>query len=120
MALPIKENYIDATYKSRDSISSSSLKIVLPETISFPDNSAFYLDDVSTPNSWYTVEENVNDGLYLHVSPISPDEDGTGVAYNIVSISAGIHNDSEIAIELQTKIEAFVNNSLVCFLEFLY
>ena len=51
MALPIKKLYIDTKYKSRDSVSNSNFKINLPQSLTFPDNSVFYIDDVSIPHS---------------------------------------------------------------------
>ena len=113
MALPIKKIYIDTKYKSRDSVSNSNFKINLPQTLTFPDDTVFYIDDISIPHSWYTIEENINDKLYIYVSPITPDEDNTGVAYKIVNITPGIYNGSEIAVELQTKIEESINNSFL-------
>ena len=110
MALPIKKIYIDTKYKAHDSVSNSNFKIDLPQTVSFPENTVFYIDDVSIPHSWYTVEENINDKLYIMVSPTNPDIDNTGVAFKIVTISSGIYNGSEIAIEIQTKMEASINN----------
>ncbi len=65
MTLPIKK-YIDTRYKTVDSISSTNFKINLPQSLTFPDNSVFYIDDVSIPNAWYVVEENINDKLYIH------------------------------------------------------
>ena len=111
MALPIKKLYIDTKYKSRDSVSNSNFKINLPQSLTFPDNSVFYIDDVSIPHSWYTIEEKINDKLYVHVSPINPDPDNTGVAYKIVTISPGNYNGAELAAELQTKLEESINNS---------
>ena len=121
MALPIKKIYIDTKYKARDSVSNSNFKIDLPQTLMFGDNSVFYIDDVSIPHSWYTIEENINDKLYLQVSPTSPNIDGDGIAYKIVTIDPGIYNGSEIAIELQTKMEASINNGffLTCYLAYI-
>jgi hypothetical protein len=55
MSLPIKKIYIDTKYKSADSISNSNFKIDLPHNLTFPENSVFYIDDVSIPHSWYVV-----------------------------------------------------------------
>ena len=110
MALPIKKIYVDTKYKSRDSISNSNFKVGLPITTSFPENSVFYIDDVSIPHSWYTIEQDINDKLYIYVSPSNPNIDGDGVAYKIITISSGIYNGSEIAIEIQTTMETSINN----------
>ena len=44
MALPIKKIYIDTKYKRRDSVSNSNFKTDLPTTLTFPDNSVFYIE----------------------------------------------------------------------------
>ena len=111
MALPIKKLYIDTKYKARDSVSNSNFKINLLQSLTFPDNSVFYIDDVSIPHSWYTIEENINDKLYIMVSPLNPDSNNTGVAYRIVTISPGNYNGAELAIELQTKMQSSINNT---------
>ena len=53
MALPIKKLYIDTKYKSRDSVSNSNFKINLPQSLTFAENTVFYIDDVSIPHSWF-------------------------------------------------------------------
>ena len=69
MSLPAKKIFIDTKYKTRDSVSNSNFKVELPETLLFPENSVFYIDDVCIPKSWYSVEENVNDKLYVCLTP---------------------------------------------------
>ena len=57
MALPIKKIYIDTKYKTRDSISNSNFKVELPMSVTFPENSVFYIDDVSIPHSWFVIDQ---------------------------------------------------------------
>ena len=64
--LPIKKIYIDSKFKTLDSVSSSNFKIDLQSTLLFPENSVFYIDDISIPHSWYTIEENINDRIYIY------------------------------------------------------
>ena len=111
MSLPIKKLYIDTKYKSRESVSNSNFKIDLPQTLLFPDNTVFYIDDISIPHSWHTVEENVNDKLYIMVSPLNPNSDNTGVEWIIATISPGNYNGVELAVELETKMQSSINNS---------
>ena len=110
MSLPIKKLYIDTKYKSRESVSNSNFKIDLPQTLMFPDNSVFYVDDISIPHSWYTIEENVNDKLYVLLFTTGT----TGVPYDnhtvtqidfeIITIAPGNYNGAELAAEIQTKL----------------
>jgi hypothetical protein len=112
MSLPVKKIYIDTKYKTKDSVSSSNFKFELPETLLFPDNSVFYIDDIAIPNSWFTIEENVNDKLYMYVSPVAPDADNNGVIWKIVTIEKGNYTGPDLVTEMQTKIRAATYNSL--------
>jgi hypothetical protein len=64
-SLPIKKIYCDTTFRRFDNKSTSDFKIDLPQTLKLPDNCVCYIDDVDIPGTFYTVEENVNDKLYL-------------------------------------------------------
>ena len=79
MRLPITKLYIDTKYKSAGSVSNSNFKVDLPQSLTFPDNTAFYIDDVCISHSWFVIEENLNDKLYICVSPTVPDQDLSGV-----------------------------------------
>ena len=111
MALPIKKIYIDTQFKSPGSISNSNFKIDLPFTVSFPENSIFYIDDVSIPHSWYVIEADVNDKLYIYVSPDPPDEDFDGVAYRIVTLAPGNYDGTDLATEIENKTNTSIGNS---------
>lgn len=62
---PVNKIYIDTKFKTNSSTSNSNFKIELPETVSLEDNVKMFIDDVSMPHSWYTVEEDVNDKIYM-------------------------------------------------------
>ena len=111
MALPIKKIYIDTNYKTRDSISNSNFKTELPMSLTFPENSVFYIDDVSIPHSWYVIEAGVNDKLYIYVSPDPPDADFNGVAYRIVTLDPGNYVGTDLAAEIQTKTNTAIGNT---------
>ena len=63
--LPKRKIYIDSRYKTADSISNTDLKIQLSGHIKFPENSGFYITDICIPNTFKTVEEGINDRLYI-------------------------------------------------------
>jgi hypothetical protein len=89
--LPIKKIYIDSRHKSNDSVSNSDFKIDLPVNISLPENTAFYITDISVPVSWYTIEAGRNNKLYFRVNAYNVDvitiPDGN---YNTVSLNNAI------------------------------
>lgn len=78
--LPIKKLYIDSRFKSGDSASDSNFKVDLPTTLLMPQNAVFYIDDVSIPVSWYTIQTGRNNKLYYRVD---------GVAYEAAIPSGG-------------------------------
>ena len=65
--LPIKYIYIyiDSRHTSNDYESNTDFKIYLPVNISLPENTAFYITDISVPESWYTIESGRNNKLGL-------------------------------------------------------
>ena len=106
MALPVKKIYIDSQFRTKDSISSSNFKFQLPESILLPHNTGMYIDNVSLPHAWWTIEPNINDKLYMRVSPLNPVPVNNGVVDVIITIASGYWNAQDLAAELQTKIRA--------------
>jgi hypothetical protein len=100
-SLKFKKVFIDTKFMTPDSNSTSDFKIELPETMYFDNKSSvFYIDDVCIPHSWYTVEQNMNDKLYIHVG-LKDTYSGNSF---IVTIDPGNYTPTELATELQTKI----------------
>ena len=61
----IKKVYVDPRYKGNGSVSNSDFKFELKEALALPDNTVCYIDDISIPHTWYTIEENLNNTLYV-------------------------------------------------------
>ena len=96
----IKKVYIDSRYKTADSNSNSDFKVELKETLDLPDNTVCYIDDISIPHSWYTVED-YNNKLY-----IEHENTATGVDdYIVIIIPPGNYNGVNLAAEMQTAIQ---------------
>ena len=84
--LMYKKVYVDTNYMTPDSKSTSDFSIELPQTMYFPnDSTVFYIDDLCICHSWYCVEENFNDKLYLWVQAPS-DTESFIVTYHLVTI----------------------------------
>jgi len=105
MTLPIRK-YIDTRYKTTDSPSSSNFKINLTQTLYFPDNSVFYIDDVSIPNAWYVVEENINDKLYINILSTN----NLINKFYTIKIDSGNYTAIDFADELHNKCKLFIND----------
>jgi len=100
-SLPIKKIYCDTKFRRFDSKSTSDFKIDLPQTIKLPDNCVCYIDDVSIPRTWYTVEYNVNDKLYFRLTyNINTTID------HIITLDSKDYNGAQFTSEVQSKITA--------------
>ena len=62
--LPISRIYVDTTYKTADSVSSSDFKIELPETLALPPNTKAYLTDITMVNTMTTIIKDCSDKFY--------------------------------------------------------
>ena len=55
-------------HKTSDSKSTSDFKVNLPNNITLPSNTDFYITDITVPVSWYTVEAGRNDTIYFRIN----------------------------------------------------
>jgi hypothetical protein len=102
--LPLKKIYIDTRFKTSDSTSNSNFKIDLPSTVYWLDNTVFFIDDVAIPHIWHTIEENVNDKLYVFIkNKTYPAEDIRNVQ-TIITIPYGNYSGADLATQLQTSL----------------
>ena len=97
--LPVKKIYIDSKYKTPDSISDSNFKFQLPQSVTLPDDTSFFLSDVCIPHSWYTISD-FNCNLYLRTF------DGNGVqSDHILTLAKQSYNGATFATQLSSKIQ---------------
>ena len=112
-ALPVKRIYCDTKFRRNDSKSTSDFKIDLPQTLKLPDNCVCYIDDVSIPRTFYTVETGVNDTLYVRLSDptfVLPEYLYTD---HIITLNSKNYNGAQFAAELQAKLQV-IDNSFTC------
>ena len=101
-SLQYKKIYIDSKYRTSDSNSSSDFKYELPETLTFHENTVFYLDDITIAHSWNTIIENINDKLYFKVYINTPPQE-----YHFeAKIEAGNYIGPDLALEIQTEMNS--------------
>ena len=55
-----KKAYVDSRFRTRDSNSDSGFKFEL-EPLDLPDNTVCYVDDISIPHTWRTIESHDNE-----------------------------------------------------------
>ena len=105
----IKKIYVDSRYKTSDSVSNSDFKFELKEQIDVPDNTVCYIDDISIPHSWYTVE-NYNNKLYIDHT----NSDFT-LKSAVLTIPEGNYTATNLASTLQSVLRAtFPNENYTC------
>ena len=97
----IKKVYIDSRYRTSDSKSDSDFKFELKEAIDLPENTVCYVDDISIPHSWYTVEEDYKNRLYIEHENSSIPE---GFDWMVFEIPSGNYNGSSLASAIQTEL----------------
>ena len=60
----VKKVYVDSRFRSKDSTSNIVFKSELNESLDLPDNTFCYVDDISIPHTWRTIESHDNKILY--------------------------------------------------------
>jgi hypothetical protein len=88
MALPLKKLYVDSKYKTEKSNDNSNFTIELHENITFGENTIMYIDDVSIPHSFYSIETGYNDKIYMRL------DNAGAITDNIVILTAGNYNQN--------------------------
>ena len=63
----LKKIYIDSRYKSCDSVSNRVFKYEINGSIGIADNTICYIDDISIPRAWYTIEDYIYQ-LYIETT----------------------------------------------------
>ena len=110
----IKKACVDSMYKSNDSASNSDFKLELKEALDLPENTVCYIDDISIPHTWYTIEENLNNTLYIVTFQMDPDYP-TWYHPLALEIQSGCYTSSSLAMALQTELQiAEPDHQFVC------
>lgn len=110
--LPINKILIDSRFKTRASASSSDFKVELSETVMLREGVGACITEVHIPHTWYTIEESVNDRLYVrYVSEVSSQP-----VDKILSLSARNYDIqsllAEIVLQLNTALGALFTGTL--------
>ena len=110
----IKKVYVESRYKSNDSISNSNFKFESKEALDLPDHTVCYIDDISIPHTWYTIEENLKNTLSIITIQMSTDAPSW---YHTLAleIPSGNSTGSSLALALQTELQfADPDHQFVC------
>ena len=90
--------YIDSRYKTNGSVNNSDFKLERKEALDLPDNRVCYIDDISIPHTWYTIE-NYNNQLYIETTNNSI-TNGT-----IITLPNGNYTASSLATTLTLALQ---------------
>ena len=107
MTLPLKKLYIDTRFMTDDSKSTSNFKVQLANTLYFPNNTTFVIDDISIEHSWTTIEKDYNDRLHVNVSNPS----GFNQNFELV-LAPKNYTGTSLATEIQNKLNTIQTNIL--------
>ena len=105
MTLPAKKIYIDSRFSTPDSISNSNFKIQLNRSVSLPKNTVFYIENFVCSHSFYTVEADINDSLYVKINN----------NYLILKIPSQNYNGVTFAAQLQKTLNSVTQAFTVIF-----
>ena len=110
----IKKAYVDSRYKTNGSASNSDFKCGLKEVLYLLVNTVCCIGDISTPHTWYTIEENLNNTLYIITTKMNT---GIPTWYHSLAleIPTGNYTGSSLALALQTELQfAEPDHQFVC------
>ena len=111
--LPVKKIYVDSKFKTSDSKSTSDFKFELKESVLLPTNTIAYIDNICIPHAWRSIEEDVNDKLYIQVTNSSQLASSKANECRIIVLTPGNYNISTLASEIQTKANnAFASSAI--------
>ena len=100
--LPIKKLYIDSRMRTKDSKSSADFAVDLPNTLLMPENTVFYVDDVTIPVSWYNINSH-NNQLYVKLIIHTLYYDGEYFAR--ITIPPGNYTPTSLGQKIATQID---------------
>ena len=91
----IKKVYIDSRYTTSDSISNTTFKFGIKEALYLQSNTVCYIDYISIPHCWYSIEY-INNKLYI--KRVFAETQTTGI---ILKIPFGNYNTTRLASTVQ-------------------
>ena len=108
----IEKAYDDSRFRTRDSYSDSDFEFELKEPSTLPDNTVCYVDDISIPHTWRTIESH-NNQFYITFKMEYPIGGGTDmtVGYNydpyVLTLPEGNYTGANLASGIQELLNGF-------------
>ena len=111
--LPLKKIYTVSRDKTVDSKSASNFKIELPNTVQMPDNTVFFVTDISVPHVWKTIEEGFTDKLYLRYNTPFPRAPGSVGRHVIACLAEDNYTLTQLAAHIQAQINGGIDDTAI-------
>ena len=95
--------YVDGRSRNNDSESNSGFKFELNQALDLPDNTVCYVEDISIPHAWRTIESHNNQFyIILKTETINADSAGTyDWLLSVLTIPEGSYNGYRLASGIQ-------------------
>ena len=90
----ITKVYIDSRYEIKESIPNEDFKFEIKESLDLPDNTICYIDDMSIPHTWYTIETYGNQ-LYIETTTSN-----SITSASVITLPSGNYTASGLATTL--------------------
>ena len=111
----VKKVYVDSRFRITNSNSDSDFKIELNESLDLPDNTVCYVDDISIPHTWRTIESH-NNKFYIIFKIMYLAGGGTDITeeynYNphVLTLPEGNYTGTQMASAIQDLLNNFAVN----------
>ena len=108
----IKKAYADSRFRTRDTNSDSGFKSELKEPLDLPGNTVCYVDDISIPHTWRTIESH-NNNFYIIFKTMYLAGGGyeitEGYNYNphVLTLLEGNYTGPQMAAAIQELLNGF-------------
>jgi hypothetical protein len=102
--LSINKICVDSRFKTNSSRSSTDFSIELSETIMLGDSVGAIITDINIPHTWYTIEQGVNDRLYVRYYSAYP----IGLEDHIILLDAKNYDVQTLLTELLLKLNTSI------------
>lgn len=97
--LPVRKIFVDSRFKTPKSPSNSDFEYEIPQSVSLPDNTICYIDNIVIPNSWKTIDAN-NNRLYVRTTIYGGPNNQPMTGDRIVLLTPNNYNTTALRAEL--------------------
>ena len=106
----VNKAYVDSHFRTFDSVSDSDVKFELKDSLDLPDNTICYVDDISIPHTWRTLEAH-NNKFYVILK--TGYLNGSDTSYNwepyVLMLPEGNYSGSNLATGFQELLNGFAD-----------